>query len=120
MSLSSVCVVTNALRLRYFKNKNLMEEDVKMEQEICCENGCCSIKKHKEEKIVKTISIEGMQCNHCKMTVEKVLGAIDGVTKVDVSLENKNAVIESNKEIANDTIKKVIEEAGFEVKNICD
>ena len=64
----------------------------------------------------KTINIEGMQCNHCKMTVEKALSSIDGVEKVEVSLENKNAVIESNVEIDDEKIKDVIEEAGFEVK----
>lgn len=112
MSLSSVCVVTNALRLRYFKNKNFIQEEV-------CINNKCDVKINKnieEEKIMKTISIEGMQCNHCKMTVEKALGAIDGVTKAEVSLENKTASIETNKEVSDDTIKAVIEEAGFKVK----
>ena len=64
----------------------------------------------------KTINIEGMQCNHCKMSVEKALQSIDGVEKVEVSLENKNAVIESNIEIDDEKIKDVIEEAGFEAK----
>ena len=109
MSLSSVCVVTNALRLnrfkpnfkfrltskQNFKNKNVVEEN-KMNTKI--------------------INIEGMSCNHCKMSVEKALSSIDGVTKVEVSLENKIATIESNKEINNDEIKKVIEEIGFTVK----
>lgn len=109
MSLSSVCVVTNALRLnrfkpnfkfmleskQNFKNKNLKEEN-KMN--------------------IKTINIEGMSCNHCKMSVERALRSIEGVTKVDVSLENKNAIIESNKEINDNEINKVIEEIGFSVK----
>ena len=69
-------------------------------------------------KCVKTISIEGTQCNHCRMTVEKALNTIDGVTNVEVSLENKKAVIESQKEIDNNKIKKVIKEAGFEVTDI--
>lgn len=114
MSLSSVCVVTNALRLRYFKNKNFIQEEV-------CANNKCDVKINKnmeEEKIMKTVSIDGMQCNHCKMTVEKVLGAIEGVTKVKVSLENKNAIIESTKEIQNSEIEKAIEEAGFKVLGI--
>lgn len=63
----------------------------------------------------KTINIEGMQCNHCKMSVEKALNSIEGITKVDVSLENKNAKIEANKEIDDNKIKEVIEEAGFKV-----
>ena len=64
----------------------------------------------------KTIVIEGMQCNHCKMTVEKVLGALDGVEKVEVNLSDKTAVVEMSKEVANSKIKEVIEEAGFVVK----
>lgn len=99
MSLSSVCVVTNALRLRKFKpNKSSEKKEV--------------------SKMVKTIYIEGMQCNHCKMSVEKALKSINGITKVEVKLENKKAVIESQREIENDTIKKVIKEAGFTVKEI--
>lgn len=113
MSLSSVCVVTNALRLRYFKNKNVEVQN--------CLNDKCDIKVNKkieEVKLMKTISIEGMQCNHCKMSVEKALNSIEGITSVEVNLENKNAVIEFNKEIENDKIKSVIEEAGFEVIDI--
>ncbi|MCI9063519.1 MAG: heavy metal translocating P-type ATPase, partial [Clostridia bacterium] len=97
MSLSSVCIVTNALRLRNFKvnyNVNNKEED---------------------KMISRTIKIEGMQCNHCKMSVEKALSNIDGVTKVEVSLEDKSAVIESINEIDDNKIKEVIEEIGFKV-----
>ena len=66
--------------------------------------------------MTKTIYIEGMQCNHCKMTVEKALGAIDGVTKVEVDLEGKSVMIESMQEIKDNKIKEVIEEAGFTIK----
>lgn len=110
MSLSSVCVVTNALRLRYFKNKNT--------QTTCSASDKCELKIVKEENNMKTISIEGMQCNHCKMSVEKALNSIEGITSVEVSLENKNAIIECSKEIENDKIKSVIEEEGFEVTDI--
>lgn len=99
MSLSSVCVVTNALRLRKFKS-NFKEE------------------KYQMSKFTKTINIEGMQCNHCKMSVEKALNKLDGVTKVEVILENKKAIIESEKEIDNDIIKDTITEAGFQVTDI--
>lgn len=106
MSLSSVSVVTNALRLRNIKLKHNY-------------NNLCSIDKNinKEEKnMKKVINIEGMQCNHCKMSVEKALSSIDGVKNVEVSLENKNALIESDIQIDDSIIKKAIEEAGFEVK----
>ena len=105
MSLSSVCVVTNALRLRKFKPVGV---DAHIDPKY---------NNNKEEKIMKkTIEIEGMQCNHCKMTVEKVLNSIEGVTNVEVSLENKTATLESTKEIDENQIKQLIEEAGFEVK----
>ena len=99
MSLSSVCVVTNALRLRKFKS-NFKEEENKMEE------------------FKKVINIDGMQCNHCKMTVEKVLGAIDGVEQVIVDLENKNATITGSKNIDNAVIEQVITDEGFVVKGI--
>lgn len=106
MSLSSVCVVTNALRLKKFEPKF---------------NGVINEKddtKSGEERIMntKTIVVEGMQCNHCKMMVEKVLGAIEGVEKVEVNLENKTAIIEMSKEVIDSKLKEAIEEAGFSVK----
>lgn len=155
MSLSSVCVVTNALTLNFFKakNKNTKLKQIKKTQEKELEkiNGLMQtdelnqknesvqttqidkddtnfenkqlvneLNKGEEnmENISKEVLIEGMQCNHCKMTVEKVLNAIEGVIKTEVNLENKSATIESTKEIDNSTIKEIIEEAGFEVKEI--
>lgn len=99
MSLSSVCVVTNALRLKRFKTKYK------------------EVKKEMSENI-KKVYIEGMHCNHCKMTVEKALSGLDGVTDAKVDLEDKNAVIKFNRDIENSKIKEVIEEEGFEVKEI--
>ncbi len=66
----------------------------------------------------KLVSIEGMSCNHCKMNVEKALKEIDGVEEVNVSLEEKNAIIKLNKEVSDSEIKSAIQEAGYEVIEI--
>lgn len=114
MSMSSVCVVTNALRLKNFKTIPILEN----KQESFQNQKECKIENIKGEKIMKKIFIEGMQCNHCKMSVEKALKEIDGVVEVTVNLEEKNAIVESNKPIDNQKIIDVIKDAGFEVKSI--
>lgn len=103
MSFSSVCVVINALRLTKFQSTRKEKE-------------ACPLPQKKGENMKQVILIEGMQCNHCKMTVEKALQAIEGVTKVEVSLEEKKATIEIAKEIEKSEIQKVIEEVGFTVR----
>ena len=74
--------------------------------------------KEENKMNVKTMTIEGMQCNHCKMSVEKALNAVEGVAKVDVDLEAKTARIESTIELDNDALTGIIEEAGFKVTKI--
>ncbi len=108
MSLSSFCVCLNALRLTRFK-------PIKLTSEILNEE---SKETRKEIKEMKEIEIEGMMCENCKKHVEKALSTIDGVEKVEVSLENKNAKIEASTDIDNETIKKAVEEAGYTVKDI--
>lgn len=134
MSFSSVCVVTNALRLRRFKNKYQEFENIKIINQKENSNEKINSKKEnsnekinnnknkenfKEEKSMETtIYVEGMQCNHCKMTVEKALSSIEGVSKAEVNLEEKKAVIVSDREIDNEKIKEAIDEAGFSVIDI--
>ena len=125
MSLSSVCVVTNALTLNFFKNKKqcITNQNNKIETDKNVGSNDQLVAESNEggnnmEKIIKEVIIEGMQCNHCKMTVEKVLTALNDVIKVEVNLENKSAIVESKNEIDDAKIKEVIEEAGFEVKEI--
>lgn len=121
MSLSSVCVVTNALRLRKFKNRY---ENSKTNNELknITENKTSSqnkgIKNKKENLKMATVKIDGMQCNHCKMSVEKALSKLDGVEKVDVSLEKKQAVITTTKDISDEKIKSAVEEEGYTVIEI--
>ena len=108
MSLSSICVVTNALRLRRFKTYKSSEKVEETVIEVKKEN----------EKMKKVLSIEGMMCGHCQAHVEKALKAMDGVTSVEVSLENKNATVELSKDISDAEFKAVIDDAGYELKNV--
>lgn len=100
MSMSSVCVVTNALRLRNFKFK-LKEQK--------------SIKEYKT--MTKKIVIEGMACHHCSDRVEKALNETDGITAT-VNLEEKTAYVTLSKEIADNELKKIVEDAGYTVISI--
>lgn len=69
-------------------------------------------------KMKKTISIEGMSCNHCVAHVKEALEGLEGVTSVKVNLDKKCASIESNLEVKDEAIKSVIEEAGYDVTKI--
>lgn len=66
----------------------------------------------------KIIYIEGMACGHCKAAVEKALGALDGVSKVEVSLEEKLAKLILDKNLDDAILKNAVEEAGYEVVEI--
>ncbi|MDD2649130.1 MAG: heavy metal translocating P-type ATPase [Eubacteriales bacterium] len=106
MSLSSVCVVLNALRLSRFKrdsNKTLPAQ------------GNQNLKE--ESTMEKTVYISGMMCAHCAAHVEKALGAIDGVT-AKVELENKLAKVSMAKPVTDEQIKTAVEGAGYEVTKI--
>ena len=92
MSMSSVFVVTNALRLRYFKPKVSVKETVTMET---------------------VIGVEGMMCSHCKARVESVCKGVAGVEDAIVDLQAKTVTIKGNAEIA--VIRKAIVEAGYEL-----
>jgi copper chaperone len=65
----------------------------------------------------KIITIEGMACNHCVMAVKNALNKIEGVSQVDVELENKKAVVEGEA-LKDEILKEIIEEAGYEVVEI--
>lgn len=119
MSLSSIFVVSNALRLRGFHSKFKTQGSTQAE---CRQENSCADKKSsmesEETKMEKTISIEGMMCSHCTGRVQKALEAVAGVSKVEVSLENKNAVVTLAENVADDTLKAAVTDAGYEVKSI--
>lgn len=102
MSLSSVTVVLNALRLKLFEpriSKNLLEQN----------------NISKGDKMEKILKVDGMTCGHCKARVEKVVSAIDGVDSVEVDLASKNVTVKMSKDISEQTLSDVIVDAGYEV-----
>ncbi len=113
MSLSSVCVVSNALRLRRFQPENRGRKENAVSrletgsQETVVEN------LEKERKKIMELKIEGMMCEHCKANVEKVLNAMDGVESAEVNLAEKKADVVTSREIDKSEFKKVIEDAGY-------
>ena len=109
MSLSSFCVVTNALRLNLFKI-----HDSGRDKKIKTNN-----KKKEEVKMMeKTMKIEGMMCGHCEARVKKTLEALPQVDSAVVSHEKGTAVVSLNAEIDNDTLKKAVEEQDYKVVEI--
>lgn len=118
MSMSSLFVVGNALRLNNFKpiETRSIEETDEMAVEVQRESIDVDYSK-KVSLPSKIIEIGGMTCSHCSNRVEKALNTIDGVKAV-VNLEENKAVVETSKEISDDVLRNVIEEAGYIVEKI--
>lgn len=118
MSLSSFCVVSNSLRLNFFKAKSkgqdIIKRPVKLPDNIVLE----ILSQMEENKLKKTVYIDGMMCNHCTSHVKKVLEAIDGVASADVSLENKCAVLTLESDVSDKLITDVISENEYTVVKI--
>ena len=111
MSLSSFCVVTNALRLNLFKMY-----DSKRDHKI--KNTLKTTTEKETKAMEKTLKIEGMMCGHCEMHVKKALEALDGVTNAEVSHKAGTAVVTMEKEITNDVLKQAVEDQGYKVTDI--
>jgi Cu2+-exporting ATPase len=114
MSLSSFCVVTNALRLNMVDIYNPKRDKKPKSGMINNKNK----EKTEETKMTKTMKIEGMMCGHCEATVKKALEALDAVDEAVVSHENKTAVLSLNAEISNDVLKKAVEDKDYKVIDI--
>ncbi len=131
MSLSSVCVVCNALRLRLFKPLKaassaapgaLSETDGSLRHTLQTAESRTMIEESKTENQKEgentmkeiTVSIEGMMCAHCQKHVSDALNALEGVT-ADVNLEEKKAIVKAEREISDEELKKAVADAGYEV-----
>lgn len=110
MSLSSFCVVTNALRLNFFKMKKsaVTADEIKENTEI-----------KKEQSIMeKKMKIEGMMCGHCSGRVKAALEAVGGVESAQVSHETGVADVKLTKEVSNEALKSAVEKEGYKVISV--
>lgn len=108
MSLSSVTVVTNALRLRFFKPKYQRAEIQK--QEVVITKG--------EKEMKKIVHVNGMMCGHCKASVEKALNKVEGVSSAEVDLDKKIATVTLAKDVDNSVLMEAVNAADFEAVSV--
>ena len=109
MSLSSFCVVSNALRLNLFDMHNA-KKDKKIKEK--------NNKKKENNSMEKTMNIEGMMCGHCEATVKKALEAVDGVSEAVVSHENGTAAVKLEKPVDDSVLRKAVEDHDYKVTGI--
>ena len=139
MSLSSVCVVSNALRLRFFKSKFRSQvpqaetvpgapagDDTAAAPSCAPCAGSCPVQTEENtenheggtETMTKTLNIEGMMCAHCVAHVEKALSAVEGVASAKADLEGKTATVTLSGEVSDQALKDAVTEAGYEVVGV--
>jgi Cu2+-exporting ATPase len=107
MSMSSFCVVTNALRLNFFKLYG-ENDSITMEE----------TKKKEVQTMEKKMKIEGMTCGHCEARIKKVLEALPEVAEAKVSHESGSAIVTLNAEVADEALKKVVEAEDYKVLSV--
>lgn len=114
MSLSSLCVVSNALRLRRF-HPHFHSPQKNSQRELPFQN---NLKKEKGEKakMEKVLKVEGMMCQHCQARVQKALEAVDGVQSVVVNLEEKTATVTMEKDVKPSALIQAVVDAGYQVQ----
>lgn len=114
MSLSSVCVVTNALRLKLFRPKftTPILEPAAPESEI--------LQIEDDDTMKKIVKVEGMHCQHCQATVEKVLSGLQGVSSAKVDLDKKTATVSLESDISDDVLMQTVNDAGFQAISVTE
>lgn len=114
MSLSSVCVVTNALRLKLFRPKfaTPISEPTAPESEI--------LQIEEDDTMKKIVKVEGMHCQHCQATVEKALSGLQGVSSAKVDLEKKTATVSLESDISDDVLMQTVNDAGFQAISVTE
>ena len=124
MSLSSFCVVTNALRLNLLNIKD-SRKDKKIRRKAAAPAGAVvaaaeiNTETKKENKtMTKTMKIEGMMCGHCEAAVKKALEALDGVASAEVSHEKGSAVVTLEKDVDNAVLTKAVEDKDYKVVSV--
>ena len=118
MSLSSFCVVTNALRLNLLNIRSTKKDKKKQKAIDVSIININNNEKKEVNEMTKTMNIEGMMCGHCEAAVKKALEALPEVASAEVSHEKGTAVVTLEKEIADDVLKKTIEDKDYEVVEI--
>ncbi len=119
MSLSSVCVVTNALRLRFFKKKEEPQESSaalrKTEPALDRKKETGALPDNQKGMVMmkKVLKVDGMMCAHCQMHVQKALAAVDGVAEAVVDLEKKQAEVSLAKDVPDQVLMDAVTEAGY-------
>ena len=106
MSLSSVCVVSNALRLKLFKPKYVYSDKEEL------------IDEGEEDEMKKVIRVDGMNCGHCQAKVEGALSSLNGVSKAKVDLKKKIAIVTLEEDIKDDVLLKTVNDAGFKAISV--
>lgn len=123
MSLSSVCVVTNALRLRFFKRKSAKTEELLPAMEVFHtavqdQQTTIPVESKPEQKkgmvaMKKVLIVDGMMCAHCQAHVQKALAGVEGVSEAVVDLENKKATVTLSQDVADRALMDAVTEAGY-------
>ncbi len=118
MSLSSFCVVTNALRLNFVNLSKPARKQIKHKRKKAPQKQIVKVQGKEEKIMTKTLKIEGMMCPHCSGRVKKTLEALDAVELAEVSHESGTAIVTLKAAVDNETLKKTVEDQGYSVTGI--